>query len=130
MAPSPPDHPTSRGDMSQLYRTLTGQSQKSHQSRQSSDLSTPAHSTLSRTNTADPLTGTLHHLTPAQEEKLEEFKSRLLKGGWWSPDGVNGKPSHDDGTLLYDDLDLYDHGIGDFALTLFPADIYEPASST
>ncbi|EXJ79828.1 hypothetical protein A1O3_08113 [Capronia epimyces CBS 606.96] len=85
--------------MSQLYRTFTGQSQKSHHSHQT-DASTPTHPTLSRTNTADPLTGTLHHLTPVQEEKLEEFKERLLKAGWWTPDGVNGKASHDDGTLL------------------------------
>ena len=54
------------------------------------------------TTTTDPLTGTLNHLTPAQEHKLEEFKEKLRKTKWWSPDGVNGKPTHDDGTLLYD----------------------------
>ncbi|EXJ80581.1 hypothetical protein A1O1_08727 [Capronia coronata CBS 617.96] len=85
--------------MSQLYRTLTGQSQKSQQSHQS-DISTQPPATLTRTTTADPLTGTLNHLTPFQEEKLKEFKERLLKGGWWTPDGVNGRASHDDGTLL------------------------------
>ncbi|KAK5199284.1 hypothetical protein LTR96_003345 [Exophiala xenobiotica] len=82
--------------MSQLYRTLTGQSQTSHQS----DRSTQAPPTLSRTTTTDPLTGTLNHLVPAQEGKLDEFKKQLQKGGWWSPDGVNGKPTHDDATLL------------------------------
>ncbi|KIX10151.1 uncharacterized protein Z518_01232 [Rhinocladiella mackenziei CBS 650.93] len=82
--------------MSPLHRTLTGQSHSSHHS----DHSTQAYSTLTKTTTTDPLAGTLNHLTPVQEQKLEEFKDRLLKGGWWSPDGVNGKPSHDDGTLL------------------------------
>jgi hypothetical protein len=53
-----------------------------------------------RTTTTDPLTGTLNHLTAAQEQTLEEFKAQLVKGGWWTPNGVNGKPSHDDGTLL------------------------------
>ncbi|KAL2417264.1 hypothetical protein ABEF91_005106 [Exophiala dermatitidis] len=85
--------------MSQLYRTLTGQSQKSQQSDQSHQ-SIPTQPPLSRTTTGDPLAGTLNHLTAAQEEKLEAFKQRLQKGGWWTPDGVNGKPSHDDGTLL------------------------------
>jgi hypothetical protein len=83
-------------DMSQLYRTLTGQSQTSLHS----DRSTQAPPTLSRTTTTDPLTGTLNHLVPAQEGKLDEFKKQLQKGGWWSPDGVNGKPTHDDATLL------------------------------
>jgi hypothetical protein len=84
--------------MSQLYRTLTGQSQQSHVS----DNSIQTQSTLTKTTTgADPLTGTLHHLTSLQEQRLQEFKERLQKGGWWSPDGVNGKPTHDDGTLLY-----------------------------
>ncbi|KIW26774.1 uncharacterized protein PV07_06583 [Cladophialophora immunda] len=84
--------------MSNLYRTLTGQSQKSHHSDHS--VGTHAHPTLTRTTTADPLTGTLNHLNPIQEQKLHEFKDRLREGGWWSPDGVNGKPTHDDGTLL------------------------------
>lgn len=83
--------------MSQLYRTLTGQSHQSHHSEHS----TQAHPTLTRTTTTDPLTGTLHHLTPTQEEKLVDFKKELQKGGWWTPDGINGKPSHDDATLLY-----------------------------
>ncbi|OCT54775.1 CRAL/TRIO domain containing protein [Cladophialophora carrionii] len=84
--------------MSALYRTLTGQSQKSHHSDHT--VGSQAHPTLTRTTTTDPLTGTLNHLTAPQEQKLEEFKEKLQQGGWWSPDGVNGKPSHDDGTLL------------------------------
>eukprot|EP01099_Mayorella_cantabrigiensis_P006075 TRINITY_DN5022_c0_g1_i1.p1 TRINITY_DN5022_c0_g1~~TRINITY_DN5022_c0_g1_i1.p1 ORF type:complete len:517 (-),score=63.76 TRINITY_DN5022_c0_g1_i1:3-1553(-) len=83
--------------MSTLYRTLTGQSQKSHHSEQSTNTVQP---TLTKTTTTDPLTGTLNHLTAAQEEKLDQFKAELLKGGWWSPTGVNGKATHDDGTLL------------------------------
>ena len=83
--------------MSQLYRTITGQSEKSQQTVPANSSS----SNLSRTTTADPLTGTLNHLTPVQEEKLQEFKRQLEKGGWWTPNGVNGKASHDDGTLLY-----------------------------
>ncbi|KIV91409.1 hypothetical protein PV10_05952 [Exophiala mesophila] len=95
--------------MAALYRTLTGQSQKSHHSEHSHHShahshshshSNIAHPVLTRTTTTDPLTGTLNHLTPVQEEKLEEFKAELLKDGWWSPDSVNGKATHDDGTLL------------------------------
>lgn len=51
--------------------------------------------------TTNTQTGVLNHLTEAQEEKLVQFKAKLLKDGWWSPDGVNGKPTHDDGTLLW-----------------------------
>ena len=44
--------------------------------------------------------GVLNHLTEAQAEKLVEFKEKLEPEGWWTPDGINGKASHDDGTLL------------------------------
>ena len=84
--------------MSQLYRTMTGQSQKSQISEQTTLANSPS---LSRTTTTDPLTGTANHLTAVQVEKLQEFKRQLEKGGWWTKNGVNGKPSHDDGTLLY-----------------------------
>jgi hypothetical protein len=86
--------------MSALYRTLTGQSQKSHHSDHT--VGSQAHPTLTRTTTTDPLTGTLNHLTAPQEHKLDEFKEQLQKAGWWSPEGINGKPTHDDGTLLYE----------------------------
>ncbi len=85
--------------MSELYRTLTGQSQKSSQSKEQAHL-TPSTSVLTKTTTTDPVSGVLNHLTQPQEGKLDEFKARLQKEGWWRPDGVNGKPSHDDGTLL------------------------------
>ena len=79
--------------MSQLYRTLTGQSQKSYKSTQ-------ANSTLTKTTTTDPFSGVLNHLTESQSHKLDQFKDRLEKDGWWTREGVNGKASHDDGTLL------------------------------
>lgn len=44
--------------------------------------------------------GVVNHLTPEQEKKLEDFKAKLKADKWWSPDGANGKPTHDDGTLL------------------------------
>lgn len=62
------------------------------------DTSQPA---LSRMTTTNTQTGALNHLTDKQELKLEEFKEKLQRDGWWSPDGTNGKPTHDKGTLLY-----------------------------
>jgi hypothetical protein len=91
-----------------LYRTLTGQSQKSHQSETSHVSSKPAAS-LQKTTTTDPYSGVLNHLTEPQIQKLVDFKERLEKDGWWSPDGVNGKPTHDDGTLLYGFCTLQEH---------------------
>ncbi|KAJ5146351.1 uncharacterized protein N7515_000915 [Penicillium bovifimosum] len=52
------------------------------------------------------LAGHLHHLTPEQEEKLQEFKALCAERGYYTPavqqaDGVEAKPaSHDDATLL------------------------------
>ena len=86
--------------MGSLYRTLTGQSQKSHRSHLS-DGSSKAQPVLTKTTTTDPLSGVLNHLTEAQGHKLVEFKELLHKDGWWTPEGPNGKPSHDDGTLLF-----------------------------
>lgn len=86
-----------------LYRTLTGQSQKSSHSK-NADLLTPTSTRrpdLNQVPTSQTTFGLLNHLTEQQEEKLVEFKERLQKDGWWSPDSINGKPTHDDGTLLY-----------------------------
>lgn len=53
------------------------------------------------------LAGHLHHLTPEQEEKLEEFKKVCAERKYYTPavkqaDGVEAKPaSQDDATLLY-----------------------------
>ncbi|KAK5945478.1 hypothetical protein PMZ80_002683 [Knufia obscura] len=79
----------------QLYRTLTGQSQNSK-----TDGSPATPTSLSRMTTTNTQTGVLNHLTEQQEHKLVEFKEKLQADGWWSPDGINGKPTHDDGTLL------------------------------
>lgn len=91
--------------MSQLVRTLTGQSHNSTQTQETAHSKgqhlTPVGSTLTRTTTTDPLSGVLNHLSAAQVRKLDEFKEKLQKDGWWAPEGVNGKASHDDGTLLY-----------------------------
>ena len=80
----------------QLYRTLTGQSQAGK-----ADGSPTDPTSLSRMTTTNTQTGILNHLTEQQEQKLVEFKEKLEQDGWWSPDSVNGKPTHDDGTLLY-----------------------------
>lgn len=83
----------------QLYRTLTGSSQKSYNSK---DDKPPAGGPidLSKITTSNTQTGVLNHLSDKQNSLLEQFKERLQADGWWSPDGVNGKPTHDDGTLL------------------------------
>lgn len=53
------------------------------------------------------LAGHLHHLTPEQEEKLQEFKALCAERKYYTPaveqaDGVEAKPaSQDDATLLY-----------------------------
>lgn len=53
------------------------------------------------------LAGHLHHLTPEQEEKLQEFKALCAERKYYTPaveqaDGVEAKPaSQEDATLLY-----------------------------
>lgn len=89
----------------QLYRTLTGQSQRSDHSGHSAQQIAPTPTNTS--STTDPLTGTLNHLTLKQEAALEEFKDRLEKQGWWVREVNNGKPSHDDGTLLCESASPY-----------------------
>lgn len=84
--------------MATLVRTLTGQSQKSGQSKDGANLGPPQ---LSRMTTTNTQTGVLNHLSPDQIQLLDDFKELLQKEGWWAPDGINGKPTHDDGTLLY-----------------------------
>lgn len=92
-----------------LYRTLTGQSQKSQKSQKSQQSKLDALAPTStqqqgpdlvRVTTANTQTGVLNHLTEVQEHRLVEFKQKLETDGWWSADGINGKPTHDDGTLL------------------------------
>lgn len=87
--------------MAQLYRTLTGSSQKSYNSKDEKP-PTGAPIDLSKITTSNTQTGVLNHLSDEQARLLEQFKEKLQKDGWWSPDGVNGKATHDDGTLLYE----------------------------
>jgi hypothetical protein len=108
--------------MATLYRTLTGQSQKSHQSEQS-HVSKPV--SLQRTTTTDPYSGVLNHLTEPQAQKLDLFKDKLEKDGWWTREGSNGRPSHDDGTLLYVNCSLR------WSSADMPTDVtFEPANLT
>ena len=84
--------------MAALVRTLTSSSQRSQQSKDAGPNGAPP---LSRMTTTNVQTGVLNYLTEHQADLLVEFKEKLQKDGWWSPDGINGKPTHDDGTLLY-----------------------------
>ena len=79
-----------------LYRTLTGQSQQSSQTNTASE-----RPELSQVQTSQTTFGVLNHLSEQQEEILVQFKDKLQADGWWSPDSINGKATHDDGTLLY-----------------------------
>ncbi|CAG8405940.1 unnamed protein product [Penicillium salamii] len=46
------------------------------------------------------LAGHLHHLTPEQEQSLEEFKKVCAERKYYTPAGEQGTPSHGDATLL------------------------------
>jgi hypothetical protein len=109
----------------ELYRTLTGQSQKSHQSHQS-EKSKQIHQTPSRASTKDPLVGHLNHLTVSQEAALERFKTALHTRNLWKPGTSASRPSHDDATLLYGKVFLpIDHADPFFS----PGGTSEPESS-
>jgi len=47
------------------------------------------------------LKGHLGHLTTAEEDALDEFKTLCAKHGYYKPVGANSIASHDDGTLVY-----------------------------
>lgn len=48
------------------------------------------------------LAGHLHHLTASQEKSLETFKQNLQKANLYKETSDDdGRPSHDDTTLLY-----------------------------
>jgi hypothetical protein len=81
----------------ELYRTWTGQSNKSHQTEQSKQI----HQTSTHGSARDPLAGHLNHLTAPQEAALDKFKSVLHDRGLWTPGTSASRPSHDDATLLY-----------------------------
>lgn len=93
--------------MGSLYRTLTGQSQKSNVE----DVNNLTN--VKSIDPADPLSGYLNHLNPLQQERLEEFKAKLQKDGWWTPEGPNGRPSHDNATLLYGQFKVASDSLAD-----------------
>ena len=80
-----------------LVRTLTGTSVKS---QYNDGPPNGARMDLSQITTTNTTTGVLNHLSSDQIALLEEFKAKLETDGWYKSDGVNGKPTHDDGTLL------------------------------
>ncbi|ERF73106.1 hypothetical protein EPUS_06567 [Endocarpon pusillum Z07020] len=109
-----------------LFKTWTGQSQRSQLSQQSNhgpqEAPSPAHNqttspsppqpqryssfrndlyqvTSNRSN-ADPFAGHLNHLTPYQESQLEKFKSILHQQGLYRPASQDQPASHDDPTVL------------------------------
>lgn len=45
--------------------------------------------------------GHIGHLTDAEEHALDAFKQFAIDSGLYSEDGPRGKPTHDDGTLVY-----------------------------
>lgn len=47
------------------------------------------------------LAGHLQHLTPEQEQSLEQFKKVCAERKYYTPAGEQGTPSHGDATLLY-----------------------------
>jgi hypothetical protein len=104
-----------------LFRTWTGQSQRSQKSQQSKDVLNETSSlssdsrppppqrhpsrpnlqpVTSNSSNADPLAGHLNHLTERQEGQFQKFKSTLLEKGLYRPGAEGQPPSHDDQTLL------------------------------
>jgi hypothetical protein len=81
----------------ELYRTWTGQSNKSQQTEQSKQIQ----QTSTRGSAKDPLAGHVNHLSAVQEAALDKFKSALHDRGLWKPGASASRPSHDDATLLY-----------------------------
>ena len=103
-----------------LFRTWTGQSQKSHRTQKSQSdhlpnggtqippsLPTQKHApgselnqVTSRSSTADPFSGHLNHLSEHQERQLEKFKIFLHEQKLYRPASEKEEASHDDQTLL------------------------------
>jgi hypothetical protein len=111
-----------------LFKTWTGQSQKSQQSNHMQQDTQPQlqpsspmevsqhpsrpklqqvtsnrselHQVTSNGSNADPLAGQLNHLTEHQESQLEKFKAIILEQGLYRPAAEGHPPTHDDQTLL------------------------------
>ncbi|KAJ5941467.1 hypothetical protein N7516_001635 [Penicillium verrucosum] len=88
-----------------FWGNKTPQDSEPDLARTDSSKNDPATSASQASGTAW-LTGHLHHLTPEQEEKLQEFKALCAERKYYTPaveqaDGVEAKPaSQDDATLL------------------------------
>lgn len=89
-----------------FWGNKTPQDSEPDLARTDSSKNDPATSASQASGTAW-LAGHLHHLTPEQEEKLQEFKALCAERKYYTPaveqaDGVEAKPaSQDDATLLY-----------------------------
>lgn len=102
-----------------LWRTKSHHSQNSEQdlSRTTSASKNDAAVSASQAAGTAWLAGHLHHLTPEQEAKLEEFKKVCAEHKYYTPavkaaDGVETTPaSHGDATMLYVDS----HGEGELS---------------
>ena len=53
------------------------------------------------------LKGHLGHLTIAEEDALDDFKTLCAKHGFYKPAGPSTPATHDDGTLVYVSLDTF-----------------------
>ncbi|KAJ5191635.1 uncharacterized protein N7498_010620 [Penicillium cinerascens] len=91
-----------------LWRTKSHHSQASEQDASiartaSASKNDPSASADQASGTAW-LAGHLHHLTPEQQEKLDEFKAVCAERGYYTPaveqDGETKPPSHGDATML------------------------------
>lgn len=88
-----------------FWGNKTPQDSESDLARTDSSKNDPAAS-ASQASGTEWLAGHLHHLTPEQEEKLQEFKALCAERKYYTPaveqaDGVEAKPaSQDDATLL------------------------------
>ncbi|KAH8423542.1 SEC14 family lipid-binding protein [Aspergillus melleus] len=79
-----------------LWRTKSNHSQTASESDPKND---PVASASQAAGTAW-LAGHPNHLTEQQETSLQEFKKRCEETGYYKADAGEGKPSHEDATLL------------------------------
>lgn len=80
-----------------LWRTKSNHSQTPSESDPKND---PVASASQAAGTAW-LAGHPNHLTEQQEKSLQDFKKLCEENGYYKADAGEGKPSHDDATMLY-----------------------------
>ena len=86
----------------------------------------PAHRVQSAVEVYGFPWGHLGHLTPQEEETLNNFKALCQENGYYSPgNGDSEPPSHDDATMLSVPFVLFA-----YLLLTGPGDILEHAAST